>query len=54
MENEVHPIQKHYDDCRRKQQEAYAELEAARKRGADAKEIKRLEDKALWAGYTGD
>lgn len=30
------------------------EIEAARAAGASSREIQRLEEKCLWAGYTGD
>ena len=47
-------IGEYYDRIEKRRQAANAELVTARIRNADAKTIRKLEEKAHWAGYTGD
>lgn len=53
-EKTIHPIDQYYRDIEARKRKAEQVLQEARKRGADRKEIAKLEERALWAGYTGD
>ncbi len=44
----------YYDSVAERRRVAQAELDAARAAGASKEVIARLEERVLWAGYTGD